>query len=102
MSKKKVRTAVMRIMNGDNERLSNILGPEIVSKIELRRGDTVIECDPKIEEQVSTSRDAFLRLMGAGYIAFQVDETTGAGTPVKEYNPKPEQKVVLFAPFAGG
>jgi len=91
-------------MNGDNELLKRILGP-LADKVELRRGDTVVTCDPEVKEQATVSRDVFEAMIAGGYTAFQVNETTGvAEKPIKagEYDPVIYPRVIMLGQRAGG
>jgi hypothetical protein len=63
-------------------------------------GDTRIEWDVEEEASVDVARNAFYRLKGEGYNAFQMDNGK-KGEVVEDFDPAAE-KIIMALPMAGG
>lgn len=64
-------------------------------------GDTRIDWDLADPEQVEDVRRRFDEIVGAGYLVFELDETTLEGRQVHTFDPTVRQ-LRAFRPLAGG
>lgn len=91
--------AEIRILNGNNARLRNLLG-DLADKVEVRRGDAVVTCET--EDQIAVGRAVFERLITQGHAGFAVREGTGKSKKIEEWDPESNPFVVMVGPLAGG
>lgn len=93
--------AEIRILNGNNHRLRALLGEELASKVNIRKGDAVLTCDPEVETDKAVGRAIFEKLLTQGHTAYEVKEA-GENEQISEWNPVNQAVVVMVGPIVGG
>lgn len=72
--------------------LLSVIGPD---------GDTRVEWDPTIDEEVSAARQTFDKLIGKGYHAFRVRVGDQKGDRITSFEPL-ARRIIMAKPVIGG
>jgi hypothetical protein len=64
-------------------------------------GDTKIAWDSEKQDEVAVAREAFNKLVGKGYFAFNVKGEAKQGKRITEFDPE-QERLILVPPVAGG
>jgi hypothetical protein len=72
-----------------------------VLHVQSVRGDDRHEWTPGNAIEEAEARAAFARAVNAGFLAYTMDEKTGGGQQIKDFDPNAE-RIVATVPLVGG